>query len=102
MVWDAVAAWDGRPGGSCVLRGVADRGRKWMMDRCGGVSKGRPKCEPAQWGRQKGKGPLTRRERPKSREETPKEGSGIAIGNAALHQYASIGHFHQAMRSQIV
>jgi hypothetical protein len=29
-------------------------------------------------------------ERPKSREETPKEGSGTAASNAAPHQYAPV------------
>jgi hypothetical protein len=33
----------------------------------------------------KRKGPLTKPERPKSREETPKEGSGTAASNAAPH-----------------
>ncbi len=41
-------------------------------------------------------------ERPKSREETPKEGSGIAASNAAPHQYALLPLLHQGCDVAIV
>ena len=41
------------------------------------------------------KGPFEGSERPKSREETPKEGSGMLEGHAALQQYVIALHKKQ-------
>jgi len=82
----------GEPSPESVARSGARPGRRSTRGSAEGPAQAGPKR----------KGPLTLPERSKSREETPKEGSGTATSNAALHQYASAATLHQGPDRRIV